>query len=147
MKVCIQYCHGLCNPATSAARLACYLVVENTLCPDRIDLGCGPALEAGVPEDVAFIERDPVVAIECCEEVCATKQLQRHGATIAKQVFAHEVLEKAGIDVAGLSPSDFHLDHPAVLAVAEAITAAAREVLVGEPIPCESEDVPTEGSG
>lgn len=140
MKVCIQYCHGLCNPVTSAARLACYLVAENTLCPDRVDLGCGPALEAGVPEDMAFIERDPVVAIECCQEACATKLLERYGATIAGRVFADEVLQQAGIAPASLRHFDLHLDHAAVLVVAEAITVAAREVLAGEPIPCESED-------
>lgn len=142
MKVCVQYCHGLCNPVSSAGRLACYLVAENLLCPDRVDLGCGPALEAGVPEDVAFIENEPVVAVECCGEACATTLLERHGATIAKQVFAHDVLEKAGIDLNGMSPYDFHLDHPAVHAVAEAITAAVREVLGGEPMPCETEPVP-----
>jgi hypothetical protein len=48
MKVCIQYCHGLCNPATTAARIACYVVAEQTLGAKLCDLGCGPALEAGV---------------------------------------------------------------------------------------------------
>lgn len=142
MKVCVQYCHGLCSPVSSAARLACYLVAENTLCPDRIDLGCGPALEAGVPEDVAFIEQDPVIAVEGCEEACATKLLERHGASIARQVFADVVLRDAGLDVSETAHFDFHLDHPAVLVLAEAITAAAREVLAGEPIPCETEDEP-----
>jgi len=143
MKVCIQYCHGTCNPVTSAARLACYLVAENTLCPDRIDLGCGPALEAGVPEDVAFIERDAVIAVECCQEACTTKLLERYGATIARQVFVQHVLQEAGLDWADNDHFDFHLDHPVVLALAEVITAAAREVLRGENFPCLAEDADT----
>ncbi|MBC7288752.1 MAG: hypothetical protein H5T86_12090 [Armatimonadetes bacterium] len=140
MKVCIQYCHGLCNPVTGAARLACYLVAENTLCSDSIDLGCGPALEAGVPEDVAFIERDPVVAIECCKEACATKLLERYGATIARCIFADEVLQRAGFDLANAGPFDFHLDHPAVHVLAQAITAAALEAAAGQPFPCINEE-------
>lgn len=142
MKVCIQYCHGLCNPVSTAARLACYLVAENTLCPDRADLGCGPALEAGVPEDVAFIERDPVVAVEACGEECTRKLLDRYGADIATQLFAEDVLAEAGVDVAGLDHFTLHLDHPAVLALANAITKAAREALAGEPTPCVAQDSP-----
>jgi uncharacterized metal-binding protein len=142
MKVCVQYCHGLCGPVSSATRLAMYLVAENTLCADRADLGCGPALEAGVPEDVEFIERDPVVAVEACAEACARRLLERHGADIARQLFAEDILAEAGLDPAALDHTSLHLDHPAVIALAEAITAAARSALAGEPTPCVSEDAP-----
>ncbi len=132
MKVCVQYCHGLCNPATTAARLACYLVVEQTLGPARADLGCGPALEAGVDEDVEFIERDPVVAVECCQECCTTKLVERFGGHVAAVVAVENELRDAGFDPDALDHADLHLDHPAVVELARRITAAAEQVLAAQ---------------
>ena len=129
MKVCVQYCHGLCNPVTTAARLACYLVVEQTMGPTRADLGCGPALEAGVSEDVEFIERDPVVAVECCEECCTSRLVERFGSKVVKRVMAHEELIAAGFDPHSLQHDQLHLDHPAVVELARRITQAAEEAL------------------
>jgi len=129
VKVCVQYCHGLCNPATTAARLACYLVVEQTLGPARADLGCGPALEAGVDEDVEFIERDPVVAVECCEECCTAKLVERFGGRIGARVMVEDELRDAGFDPCALKHEELHLDHPAVVELARRITAAAEGLL------------------
>ena len=132
MKVCVQYCHGLCNPATTAARLACYLAVERTLGPDKADLGCGPALQAGVQEDVEFIENDVVVAVEACEECCTTKLLERWNARIGATVMVEDELRAAGIDPAQLRHEELHLDHPAVILLARRITEAAEKVLASQ---------------
>jgi uncharacterized metal-binding protein len=129
MKVCVQYCHGICNPASTAARMACYLVAEQTLGAKVCDLGCGPALEAGVEEDVEFIRNDPVVAVDCCDKLCARRLLDIYSARVQAHLRADEVLRARGIDPDALDHFALHLDHPAVLLLAEEITAAGREVL------------------
>jgi uncharacterized metal-binding protein len=136
MKVCIQYCHGLCNPATTAARIACYVVAEQTLGAKLCDLGCGPALEAGVEEDVEFIRNDPVVAVDCCEKHCAHRLLDLHSARIHAHLRADEILRGHGIDPDALDHFALHIDHPAVLILTEEITAIASEVL-GADVPPE----------
>jgi uncharacterized metal-binding protein len=129
MKVCVQYCHGICNPATTAARMACYLVAEQTLGSKLCDLGCGPALEAGVEEDVEFVHNDPVVAVDCCDKLCARRLLEMFSARLHTHLRADDILRAHGFDPDALDHFALHLDHPAVLVLAEAITAAGREVL------------------
>jgi uncharacterized metal-binding protein len=129
VSVCLQYCHGLRNPVSTAARLACYLVVEQTLGPNHCVLGCGPALEAGVEEDVKFVREYPTVAVEACAEACTGRLLARWGVPVAGQVFADQVLAAQGFDVHSLTHGELHLDHPAVVALAEEITRVAQEVL------------------
>ena len=70
-KVCLQPCLGLRKEAV-LGRQALYVVHEDLL-PDQTVLGCGPALNANVQEDVDFINLYPVVAVEACELDCATK--------------------------------------------------------------------------
>ena len=77
-KVCLQPCLGLRRESV-LCRQAFYVVHED-LRPETTVLGCGPALNANVQEDVDFINMYPVLAAEACEKDCATKLVARRGS-------------------------------------------------------------------
>lgn len=99
-KVCIQPCNGITTAIGTVVRQAGYKVCED-LKPGITALGCNPALYHDVDEDVFFIQEYPVVAIEGCDERCATKLVEMKGEKVAVTIFAPEVLRQAGIDLEG----------------------------------------------
>jgi len=116
-KVCLQPCLGLRKEAV-LGRQALYVVHED-LRPDTTVLGCGPALNANVQEDVDFINIYPVLAIESCELDCATRLIAKKGKQAARTIRITDLVNQLGIDL-GPVP-EHHVDpaHPAVQAVAK----------------------------
>ncbi len=127
-KVCLQPCLGLRKEAV-LCRQAFYVVHED-LRPDTTVLGCGPALNANVQEDLDFIEMYPVMAVEACELDCATKLIDKKGKQAARTVRVPDLAEELGIDLTSLAEADnFDTDHPAVQAMASRIAEMVDELL------------------
>jgi uncharacterized metal-binding protein len=126
-KVCLQPCLGLRKEAV-LGRQALYVVHEDLL-PDQTVLGCGPALNANVQEDVDFIELYPVVAVEACELDCATKLVAKKQQKAARTVRVVEVMKELGLDIAALPEEHIGVEDPAVQAVAKRIAEHVNELL------------------
>jgi len=118
-KVCLQPCLGLRKEAV-LGRQALYVVHED-LRPETTVLGCGPALNANVQEDVDFIELYPVIAVEACELDCATRLVDKKGRKAAQALRIGDLANELGIDLASLPEHHIDADHPAVQAVAKRI--------------------------
>jgi len=129
-KVCLQPCLGLRKEAV-LGRQALYVVHED-LRPEVTVLGCGPALNANVQEDVDFINMFPVLAVEACDKDCATRLVDKKGKTAARTVRVTELAEAEKIDLSRLPEGEnIPADHPAVQAVAARIAAMVDELLNG----------------
>jgi uncharacterized metal-binding protein len=126
-KVCLQPCLGLRKEAV-LGRQALYVVHEDLL-PDETVLGCGPALNANVQEDVDFINLYPVVAVEACELDCATRLVAKKKQQAARTVRIVEVMKELGLDVAALPEEHIDVEDPAVQAVAKRIAEHVKELL------------------
>jgi uncharacterized metal-binding protein len=127
-KVCLQPCLGLRKEAV-LCRQAFYVVHEE-LRPDQTVLGCGPALNANVQEDLDFIEMYPVMAVEACDLDCATKLVDKKGKRAARTVRVTELAEDLGLDLGSLPENqNIDTDHPAVRAMAERMAAMVDEML------------------
>ena len=126
-KVCLQPCLGLRKEAV-LARQALYVVHED-LRPETTVLGCGPALNAGMLEDVDFIRNYPVLAVEACELDCATKLVAKMGEKTRKTVNAAELAKELKIDLAALPEHHIDCQHPAVQALAQRIAREVGELL------------------
>ena len=129
-KVCLQPCLGLRKEAV-VGRQALYVVYED-LRPDVTVLGCGPALNANVQEDVDFINMFPVIAVEACDKDCATRLVAKKGKKAARTVRVVELAEREKIDLSAVPEGEnIPADHPAVQAVAARIAAMVDELLGG----------------
>lgn len=126
-KVCLQPCLGLRKEAV-LGRQALYVVHED-LRPETTVLGCGPALNANVQEDVDFINMYPVIAVESCELDCATRLVDKKGKTAARTVRVTDLARDLGIDLAALPERHIDAEDPAVQAVAKRIAEQVDEVL------------------
>jgi len=126
-KVCLQPCLGLRKEAV-LGRQALYVVHED-LRPEVTVLGCGPALNAEVQEDVDFINMYPVLAVEACELDCATKLVDKKGKRAAQTLRITEVAKGLGIDVTSLPERHLEVDHPAVQALAAQIADRVDQLL------------------
>ncbi len=129
MKVCIQPCLGFNTALSTVARQAAYLAHEELVGPDRSDLGCLPALSAGVEEDVEFVRNDLVIAIEACEKCCSGEVTRKQGGEVAATIMVDEFLQANDIDTDSLPLVHCELDHPAVKALAAEIQRVAQELL------------------
>ena len=128
-KVCLQPCLGLRKEAV-LCRQAFYVVHED-LRPDQTVLGCGPALNANVQEDLDFIEMYPVMAVEACDLDCATKLIAKKGKQAARTVRVPELAKALGIDLAELPEDHIDSSHPSVHAMANRIAEMVDELLEG----------------
>jgi uncharacterized metal-binding protein len=128
-KVCLQPCLGL-RKESILCRQAFYVVHED-LRPEQTVLGCGPALNANVQEDVDFITMYPVLAVEACEKDCATKLVAKKGQQAARTLRVTEMAGDLGIDVPALPEHQIDTAHPAVQAMAQRIAAIVDEMLKG----------------
>lgn len=126
-KICLQPCLGINDHFSTIGRQACYLVCQR-LGMERTNLGCAPALFANVKEDVDFILGDWVVAVESCPNRCAQRLVSSKGGSIHALVRVDEVLHSLGFESGTLPREHAPLDHPAVVAVADAIVAAVRRI-------------------
>ncbi len=118
-KVCLQPCLGLRKEAV-LGRQALYVVHED-LRPDTTVLGCGPALNANVQEDVDFINMFPVIAVEACELDCATRLVDKKGKKAAVTLRVSDMAKALSIDVSALPENHIDVNDPAVQAVAKRI--------------------------
>jgi len=132
MRVCIQPCLGFNTALSTVARQAAYLAHERLIGPERSDLGCLPALSAGVEEDIGFIEHDLVIAIEACGKCCSGEVTRNQGGEVAATIMVEEVLQARGIDADSVPLKHCDLDHPAVEALAEEIRRVAEDLLCRE---------------
>jgi uncharacterized metal-binding protein len=97
--------------------------------PEQTVLGCAPALNANVQEDIDFINWYPVLAMEACEKDCATKLVAKKGQQAARTVRVPEMAKELGIDVASLPEEHLDTDHPAVQAMARRIAELVDQML------------------
>ena len=118
-KVCLQPCLGLRREAV-LGRQALYVVHED-LRPETTVLGCGPALNANVQEDVDFINMYPVLAVEACELDCATRLVDKKGKQAARTVRIADLAKELKISLESLPDNHIDTAHPAVQAIAERI--------------------------
>ena len=129
-KVCLQPCLGLRKEAV-LCRQAFYVVHEE-LRPETTVLGCGPALNANVQEDVDFIAIYPVLAGEACEKDCATRLVAKKGKHAARTVRVTDLAEQERVDLSGLPEGEnIPTDHASVQAIAARIAAMVDELLSG----------------
>jgi uncharacterized metal-binding protein len=126
-KVCLQPCLGL-RKESILCRQAFYVVHED-LRPEQTVLGCGPALNANVQEDIDFISLYPVLAVEACEKDCATKLVAKKGQQAARTLRVTDMVGELGIDVPALPENHIDTAHPAVQAMAQRIAAIVDEML------------------
>lgn len=128
-KVCLQPCLGL-RKESVLCRQAFYVVFED-LRPEQTVLGCGPALNANVQEDIDFINMYPVLAVEACEKDCATQLVAKKGQQAARTLRVPEVAKELGIDVGSLPEGHIDAADPAVQAMAKHIAGIVDEMLKG----------------
>ncbi len=128
-KVTLQPCLNQ-DKLSVLARQACYVVHEEHR-PDQTALGCGPALNAKVQEDIDFINLYPVIAIESCPKDCATKLVAKMGSKAAVTMHMPEVLKELGIDAASIPEQHIDCDAPQVQAVAKRVLAEVDRLLAG----------------
>jgi uncharacterized metal-binding protein len=126
-KVCLQPCLGLRKEAV-LGRQALYVVHED-LRPEQTELGCGPALNADVQEDVDFINMFPVLAVEACDLDCATKLIDKKGKHAPRTVRITDVAGDLGIDLDALPDHHIDFDHAAVQALAKHLAEQVDELL------------------
>ena len=129
--VCLQPCLGINHPLATVVRQACYVVAEDLL-PGKIHLGCTPALNAGVLEDVGFIMNDYVLTIEACDKCCASNLVAREKGNIHVKMMAEEVAKEEGISVDGESAELFDTSHPAVQKMAKRIASVCQQLLASK---------------
>lgn len=128
-KVTLQPCLGT-DPVSVLTRQACYVVHEEYR-SDQTSLGCGPALNAKVQEDIDFIRDYPVIALESCPKVCATKLVAKMGEQADVTMMVREELAGLGIDADSLPEGHIPADDAKVQALAQRILAEVDRLLVG----------------
>ena len=126
-KVCLQPCLGL-RKESVLCRQAFYVVHED-MRPEETVLGCSPALNANVQEDIDFITLYPVLAMEACEKDCATKLVAEKGQQAARTVRVVELAKELGIELSSLPEHHIEADHPAVQAMAKRVAGMVDEML------------------
>ena len=126
-KVCLQPCLGL-RKESVLCRQAFYVAHED-MRPEQTVLGCAPALNANVQEDLDFINLYPVIAMEACEKDCATKLVAKKGRQAARTVRVTEMAKELGLDLASLPERHIDPSHPAVQAMAKRIVEMVDELL------------------
>jgi len=126
-RVCLQPCLGLRKEAV-LARQALYVVHED-LRSDTTVLGCGPALNANVQEDVDFINLHPVLAVEACDLDCATRLVDKKGRPVAEKLRIAEAAKELDIDLDALPEHHVDADHPAVQALAKHLAERVDKLL------------------
>lgn len=126
-KVTLQPCLAQ-DKLSIIARQACYVVHEDWR-PEQTNLGCGPALNARVQEDIDFIRLYPVIAIESCEKDCATKLVAKMGEKAALTLRMPELLAEMGVDLSSVPEQHVDCEDPAVQAVAKRLLAEVDRLL------------------
>jgi uncharacterized metal-binding protein len=126
-KVTLQPCLNQ-DKLSVLARQACYVLHEEWR-PEETALGCGPALNARVQEDLDFIHLFPVIAIESCPKDCATKLVAKMGEKAAVTLRMPELLKELGIDAKDIPEEHIDCDSPAVQIVAKRLLAEVDRLL------------------
>jgi uncharacterized metal-binding protein len=128
-KVCLQPCLGLRKEAV-LGRQALYVVHEDML-PDQTVLGCGPALNANVQEDLDFINLYPVLAVEACDLDCATRLVDKKERKAARTIRITDLAKELNLDLDSMPEEHVDADDPAVQAVAKRIVEHVKQLLSG----------------
>jgi len=126
-KVTLQPCLNQ-DKLSVLGRQACYVVHEDHR-PDQTNLGCGPALNAKVQEDVDFIELYPVIALESCSKDCATKLIAKMGSKAAVTLRIPELMAELGIVEADIPEGHIDCEDEKVQKLANRILAEVDKFL------------------
>jgi uncharacterized metal-binding protein len=118
-KVCLQPCLGLRKEAVLGRQVL--YVIHEELRPETTVLGCGPALNANVQEDVDFINMYPVLAVEACDLDCATGLVDKKGRKAARTLRVADLAKDLGVDLSSLPEDHIDCDDPAVQKLAKRI--------------------------
>ncbi|NIM05886.1 MAG: hypothetical protein GTO55_00425 [Armatimonadetes bacterium] len=126
-KVTLQPCLAQ-DRLSIIARQACYVVHEDWR-PEQTVLGCAPALNAGVQEDIDFIKLYPVIAVESCEKDCSTKLVAKSGEKATVTLRMPEILAEIGADPSSVPEGHVDCEHEVVQAVAQRLLAEVDRLL------------------
>jgi len=126
-KVTLQPCLGT-DPVSVLTRQACYVVHEEYR-TDQTSLGCGPALNAQVQEDIDFIREFPVLALESCDKVCSTRLVAKMGEQVSTTMMVRAELAKLGIEADRLPQGHIPCEDPRVQALSQRILAEVDRLL------------------
>jgi len=126
-KVTLQPCLAQ-DKLSVLARQACYVVHEEWR-PEQTALGCGPALNARVQEDIDFIQLYPVIALESCNKDCATKLVAKMGEKAAVTLRMPEILAELAVKESAVPEDHIDCDDPLVQAVAKRLLVEVDRLL------------------
>jgi uncharacterized metal-binding protein len=126
-KVTLQPCLNQ-DKLSVLARQACYVVHEDFR-PEQTALGCGPALNARVQEDIDFIQMYPVIAIESCPKDCMTKLIAKMGSKATVTLRVPEMMAELGIDESTIPEQHIDCDAPQVQTLAKRILVEVDRLL------------------
>jgi uncharacterized metal-binding protein len=107
-------------------------VVHEDMLPDETVLGCGPALNANVQEDLDFINLCPVLAVEACELDCATKLVDKKQQKATRTIRIPDLVKELKLDLDALPEEHIDTADPVVQAVAKRIAEDVKELLSSE---------------
>ncbi|MFA6568323.1 MAG: putative zinc-binding protein [Victivallales bacterium] len=83
-KVVIVPCSGIGKPFGTVSREAAYEVCEN-MCPDDTRLVALSKLVLGDEEARSIVSQNPVVTIDGCTQMCASKMVRQSGGTVVSE--------------------------------------------------------------
>ena len=128
-KFVIVPCSGIGKPFGTVSREAAYELCDN-MCPDDTRLVSLSKLVLGDEEARSIVSRNPVVTIDGCTQMCASKMVQQSGGTVVseKTVFdafrRHKELKPEGI--AELNEQGMKLAKVIAQEIAETISGITR---------------------
>jgi len=98
-RVAVLPCNGIGRLVSTVTRMAGYRIKE--MRPDEVVLLSSGALTAGESEDVAALQRYPVLVIDGCRPHCASFLCDELGKTPAARIYVADVMAENKINVAG----------------------------------------------
>lgn len=130
-RICVFPCGGIKKVEATVARIATYIVNED-LMPGKTMIMCVPAFLRGVEEDIAMMERNPTIVIDCHMESCASHLMHLAGIKPAARIYIPEIMKETGL---GPGRNRQELDEEGnrlALAVAEKVATIGRWMLEGD---------------
>ena len=122
-RIAVLPCTGVGQVVGTIARQAAYRVCDDKRPEDTV-LVCLPALVKGVEEDIDMIRICPVIAIEGCQECCATHALTLRGGKASATVSVPKVMRGKGLKIKREARSELTESERAVVElVSESVVA------------------------
>jgi hypothetical protein len=133
-KVGLLVCGGIGRIVSTVVRRAAYMVADDR--PDSVVLISSGSLTGDLPESLATARSMPVIAVDACEERCATilcdgKQAPEYESIWLPEVSARHKLSIAGEERTGLTEKGLRLSR----ALADEIVQRVDELTASEGSP------------